>query len=606
MNSTDVVVESGLRVTQVTGLEKVVKYIEEQIEAASSKGLKKSYENALSNLKAYKSLAGGDVSQSASERLSGQLAGRTRLNMVSHAINRAADEETQKAFALLREENNKQINATRATIRRAGEAVTLKQAKQNFNTKHKEFEDIVSVITGAEFNSLSPKEQRSILKNGWSIWGNVEEAARNYSALDPKAKITEAKINKAHNENKAEFNKLLDATNKTAKNTGGIFNSLTKLGSFGKSLTIGGATAFGARLGNMYNDYYEGLYSSDTPFQYSRRWRADTLKKGVSWGVSALGALAGLWAGAKAGGAAGTAIGSVVPGVGNIVGGIGGAIIGGVGGALATGFAGKPARDIKAEEHTQSVAAKAAKYRGLYGATSGRGGYHFADTVERTTGGIVSAGSIQQLAANSQEFATALAFGGVSDQQLMGLSMLPNTYAAYMAGASQEDVLRAYMADIQGMDPGLASYATKLAGIPDDIRALANNPELANAVLTSGVKVSEATSALVDNNLPGLLGGQFNKAYQDQKMNLETYKKTIRSSNVYSYDPSFTGGEKTGYSKYSEQIKSAVNQLGGQLPDGLVKTAININIDGETKTTLSPVYTTEDAVDAISFAAGRL
>ena len=67
----------------------------------------------------------------------------------------------------------------------------------------------------------------------------------------------------------------------------------------------------------------------------------------------------------------------------------------------------------------------------------------------------------------------AMAFGAVSEQQMVGMSYLPDYWRALMNRENPLDILMAYRENAKSINPALVPYITQMAGLPESLRGLA-------------------------------------------------------------------------------------------------------------------------------------
>lgn len=168
-------------------------------------------------------------------------------------------------------------------------------------------------------------------------------------------------------------------------------------------------------------------------------------------------------AGGKAAGSVAGAVGGALVG-GLLTGGMGGQIVGAQVGSQVMGMVGgllgeKGKADFKAQKRTITDVQSRFKALGLY-----RGAY------SPTFGGAVSElgqatfADIEGMVGNSQTLAARMMFGQVSDNEMLLYSLMPNYFAAAMAGASDAELAAAYQRDLLALDPSLRLWVGSMVG----------------------------------------------------------------------------------------------------------------------------------------------
>lgn len=166
--------------------------------------------------------------------------------------------------------------------------------------------------------------------------------------------------------------------------------------------------------------------------------------------------------GKAAGGVVGAVGGAIVGGL--LTGGMGGQIVGAQIGAQVMSMAGgllgeKGKAEFESQKRTISDVQSRFKALGLY-----RGAY------SPTFGGAVSelgqatAGDIEGMVGNAQTLAARMMFGQVSDNEMLLYSLMPNYFAAAMAGASDAELAAAYQRDLLALDPSLRLWVGSMVG----------------------------------------------------------------------------------------------------------------------------------------------
>lgn len=250
--------------------------------------------------------------------------------------------------------------------------------------------------------------------------------------------------------------------------TGGDSAFWTRL--FGPA-AVAGAVAYGLRtIGGIMEGRTQWLADTETPYQTRRSVLQGWAQK-YGLGVAAGGALAG----AKIGAAAGATAGSIVPGAGTAVGGaigaVGGAVIGAIPGAIPYLLGTHYKDEKKIGDAWQTEAIKMARYYNLYGEGVD---YNYSLAVANT--GYMSRESVLQLSQTADMLPGAMAFGAVSEQEMLALSMMPNYYAALMEGRSTAEIMDSYRKDITNLPREYRQIITSLLpGVDENTRAFVSS-----------------------------------------------------------------------------------------------------------------------------------
>lgn len=383
------------------------------------------------------------------------------------------------------------------------------------------------------------------------------------------------------------------ALNKNTDNTDTLVDWLS---TYGKAMAAGASgIAAGNYVSNIITQY---LGNRNTAYTELRHDMANLVQK-ASGGAGAL---------------LGFLLGNVVaPGGGGIV----GAAIGGGGAAF---LGGSWNRFIAAQESSQEDAIDNAKWNALYG---GRGkGWMYARYAEKT--GMASVSDIQGLTSATNTFMPAAAFGAVSDDQWLALSMFPNYFAALVAGADEHTMLKAYQADASVLGPGYAQFFSQnLPGMSEGLRAYA----MSGAIDMVGNDLNEVTSMQnkINEIAPGFLQDYYARGTKDINARNYAWDRTTKrhiSDKLYSLfkgdissldqetiDMANTLFEKDSYEK--PDIRDYLVPKYGDARDNgtenaLTKRDLNIIIDGE-KRYVGPVYTADQELESyIEYSAGSL
>lgn len=259
---------------------------------------------------------------------------------------------------------------------------------------------------------------------------NAVDDIVNRSVMDPEAKKYFQEWIKAQNKNTSSLKSLTT----WIKSTSGM--------------AVSGYTA-GRIVGGVATDFMEGRTSwlADTQNPYSTK--RDVMQQ---WGKKY---------GSVAGAGVGALIGSLFGPIGTFVG-------------SAIGAAGTM---IWAQHNIdqKKIADEYAKYSGniniqraLYGNNIG---YNAANAIQNSN--LASAADVLSLNATSAMLPGAMAFGAVSEQQMVGMSYLPDYWRALMNRENPLDILMAYRENAKSINPALVPYITQMAGLPESLRGLA-------------------------------------------------------------------------------------------------------------------------------------
>lgn len=282
------------------------------------------------------------------------------------------------------------------------------------------------------------------------------------------------------------------------------------------------------------------------------------------------------------GNTAGGGIGAIIGGIiGSFIGGPAGTLVGaafgqqlgsGAGGAVGGAAGDWWGKNITRELSSQDDFIKSYRWSSLYGNRLLRDRY--AALVETT--GMASSADVEGLANASTTIGAAAAFGGISDQQWLALSMHPNYFAALMNGASEAELLTAYRKDAEALGPGMAQYFVgSLPGMNENLRAFAMSPLL-------GYTNADIQNVLGQQGVMDLVRRRgINAAYERTQKDYAERLKTWGDeySDVLEANPNLP-------SLYNE---AELRRILGY-PDNLTKRDLNIIIDGESHN-VGEVYT---------------
>ena len=352
-----------------------------------------------------------------------------------------------------------------------------------------------------------------------------------------------------------------------------------------KTYLAAGAT--GMYVGNTLSNIATAYYSNrNDPYSSLRRTMADYSQ------------MAGAAAGATLGGMLGT---MALPGIGTAVG-------ASVGGAVGAWVGGERKRDIAAAEATQSESVDQRRWRALYGKRSL--GYQYSKMVEAT--GFATSSDVQTLTSNANTFMAAAAFGGVSDQQYMALSMLPNYYAAMVSGADEQTLMEALKADYASLGPGMAQYFSQMAGIPENIRAFVGSGMMGEV----GQDVKNGLVGRLEGAMEYVGAGALNALYARRRRDrIDNAKKWIRTESggifgrkedVFNYSPKgvvrpdqmglFEAAGLPNFTLFDSFFRGAATN---EKLENLSRSTINVYIDNDKAFEVRDVYAEKDMLNNI-------
>lgn len=352
-----------------------------------------------------------------------------------------------------------------------------------------------------------------------------------------------------------------------------------------KTYLAAGAT--GMYVGNTLSNIATAYYSNrNDPFSSLRRTVADY--------------------GQKAGAATGAVIGGILgnlllPVLGTII----GASVGGAGGAW---LGGERKRDIAAAEATQAEAVDQRRWRALYGKRSL--GYQYSKMVEAT--GFATSSDVQTLTSNANTFMAAAAFGGVSDQRYMALSMLPNYYAAMVSGADEHTLMAALQADYASLGPGMAQYFSQMAGIPENIRAFVGSGMMGEVGKDVKSGLVGRLEGAMEYIAPGALNALYARTRKDRIDNASKWLRTEsrglwgRGEDVFNYSPQgvvrpeqmglFEAARLPNFTLADSFFRGAATN---EKLENLSRSTINVYIDNDKAFEIRDVYAEKDMLNNI-------
>lgn len=167
-------------------------------------------------------------------------------------------------------------------------------------------------------------------------------------------------------------------------------------------------------------------------------------------------------AGQSIGSVAGAVLGAAVGGA--ITSGAGGQIVGAqIGSNLGSLIGSLSGKHSEKEWEAQQVNIN--RYQGRLRALGLYGGAYsptFGNAVAEL--GQASAGDVENMVGNSQTLAARMMFGQVGDMEMLLYSLMPNYFAAAMAGASDAELAAAYTRDLNALDPSLRLWVGSMVG----------------------------------------------------------------------------------------------------------------------------------------------
>lgn len=171
--------------------------------------------------------------------------------------------------------------------------------------------------------------------------------------------------------------------------------------------------------------------------------------------------------GLAAGAALGGTIGSIFPGIGTAIGAAAGAAIGAVIGPIYGKF---KENETKANIVSANDMVGRVRNRALFGS-----GYNswFAQGMDNIG---VGAGGMAELASDAMTFRARMMTGQVGEMDMFYYSMMPNYFAAKMAGVTGPELAKIYHSDLMGIsDPSMRALVGQSIG-GQNAFAMANNP----------------------------------------------------------------------------------------------------------------------------------
>lgn len=585
MNNEDITLSLGVDVSSVKGIDELIKKLTHAVNAGVGRSLTSVLKRETSLLnKRLNRIQSIDRSEEdpvtakrqelqgivgAYESFVGAVPERTQSAPILAATYRRLRARRQQLSAFL-PETMRLANAQR--LEEINVSLNRMRAIQRFEKAHgKTMEWFNDTNYGKELGA-TPEERITNMQMG------LAALRKDKSALAEAKKDTKA-FHKAYADLR---NALLDnisvereSIKATKDNTTTLSDGIRFAGIAGSIMGVAGAIGSGV---SAYSNIMAAGYGDPIHGWTSKRSaKASSLGTWGAIGGGLLGVLGGAIAGGLTGAGAGVVGGPAGSVAGTVIGAITGALKGGALGAGVGGVGGKAAGDwwgknITRELSSQEDFIKSYRWSALYGDRLLRDRY--ATLVETT--GMASSADVEGLANMSTTIGAAAAFGGISDQQWLALSMHPNYFAALMNGASEAELLTAYRKDAEALGPGMAQYFVgSLPGMNENLRAFAMSPLLGytNADIQNVLGQQHLMDLL---RIPGIKQ-TYGRVQKDYAERVKTW--TDETPDVLDAPPNLP-------SLYNE---AELRRMLGY-PDNLTKRDLNIIIDGESHT-VGEVYT---------------
>lgn len=574
MNNEDITLSLGVDVSSVKGIDALIKRIKEASQQAIDSGVKDALATATTRLKSA-------VDRAEGYKYRGVEVGFARARRAKHMIK--AEEEFVSSVPHTPENapvlaavyrrlraNRQTINPTLVESSRIENAQRLEEINVELNRMRASQRYIKSVNAVskwlADTNNATnlgetPDEKVASLKQGRKLLSAMLGVGRTSGQLDNEDQARILAALEGINEG------LREQTKATKDNTTTLSDGIRFVGVAGSVMGVAGAIGSGI---SAYSNIMAAGYGDPIHGWTSKRSAtASSLGKWGAIGGGILGALIGGIAGGVAGsvgGPAGTVLGAIT---GGIKGGGLGAGVGGIGGGAAGSVWGK---NITRELSSQTDFINSYRWSALYGDRLLRDRY--GALVETT--GMATSADVEGLANASTTIGAAAAFGGVSDQQWLALSMHPNYFNALMSGASEAELLTAYRKDADALGPGMAQYFVgSLPGMNENLRAFAMSPFL--GYTNADIQTVLAQQHFIDLlRIPGIKQ-TYGRVQKDYAERVKTW--TDETPDVLDATPNLP-------SLYNE---AELRRMLGY-PDNLTKRDLNIIIDGVSHT-VGEVYT---------------
>lgn len=565
MNNEDITLSLGVDVSSVKGVDALIKRIKEASQQAIDSGVKDALATATTRLKSA-------VDRAEGYKYKGLDAGLARARRAGHMI--AAEEEfvssvphtpeTAPVLAAVYRRlraNRQTINPALVESSRIENAQRLEEINVELNRMRASQRYIKSVNAVskwlADTNNATnlgetPDEQIASLKQGRKLLSSMLGVGRTSGQLDNEDQARILAALEGINEGLREQTKAT-RDNTESLTTGTISKAISAITGVA-SIVGAGVSAYSNVMAAGYGDPIHGWTSK---------------RSALASSLGPIGNTAGGGLGAIAGGIIGSFFGPAGTAVGTV---LGQQLGSGVGGAVGNAAGDWWGKNITRELSTQEDFIKSYRWSALYGDRLLRDRY--AALVETT--GMASSADVAGLANASTTIGAAAAFGGVSDQQWLALSMHPNYFAALMSGASEAELLTAYRKDAEALGPGMAQYFVgSLPGMNENLRAFAMSPLL-------GYTNADIQNVLGQQGVMDLVRRRgINAAYERTQKDYAERLKTWGDeySDILEANPNLP-------SLYNE---AELRRMLG-FPDNLTKRDLNIIIDGESHN-VGEVYT---------------
>lgn len=565
MNNEDITLSLGVDVSSVKGVDALIKRIKEASQQAIDSGVKDALATATTRLKSA-------VDRAEGYKYKGLDAGLARARRAGHMI--AAEEEfvssvphtpeTAPVLAAVYRRlraNRQTLNPALVESSRIENAQRLEEINVELNRMRASQRYIKSVNAVsnwlAETNNATnlgetPDEKVASLRQGRKLLSAMLGVGRTSGQLDNEDQARILAALEGINEGLREQTKAT-RDNTESLTTGTISKAISAITGVA-SIVGAGVSAYSNVMAAGYGDPIHGWTSK---------------RSALASSLGPIGNTAGGGLGAIAGGIIGSFFGPAGTAVGTV---LGQQLGSGVGGAVGNAAGDWWGKNITRELSTQEDFIKSYRWSALYGDRLLRDRY--AALVETT--GMASSADVAGLANASTTIGAAAAFGGVSDQQWLALSMHPNYFAALMSGASEAELLTAYRKDAEALGPGMAQYFVgSLPGMNENLRAFAMSPLL-------GYTNADIQNVLGQQGVMDLVRRRgINAAYERTQKDYAERLKTWGDeySDILEANPNLP-------SLYNE---AELRRMLG-FPDNLTKRDLNIIIDGESHN-VGEVYT---------------
>lgn len=286
--------------------------------------------------------------------------------------------------------------------------------------------------------------------------------------------------------------------------------------------------------------------------------------------------------------AIGGLFGTVATG-GNAVGGLAGAEIGGNVGGLVGGLFGKyDEATIKAYAKSVAEATERVRNQGLFGV-----GY--STSYARMVGqqGLASSADVSSMAKNSLTLRGRMMLGQVGEQEMFYYSMLPNYFAALLAGVQGPELTNLYAQDLNAIaDPSLrATIGMAVGGGSEGMYALSQSPFLGQIQQAEGY--TRAVDQAADYWSRGVVASGTRRGTYALDKELKGFVDISRSGDPMFFHEDYitaTDEEKRGINAQVDAMgKRRTGGISAQeLLDALSRktTTVIINVDGQEKDTI--------------------